>query len=119
MRFCDECPGVIEWSSEEIVIPYVCPTDGQPHRYFPDFWLRVLTKSGGVEERLVEIKPKSETLPPKPTARKTKRYVEEALKYAKNNAKWEAAREMCKRNNWTFHVLTEDSVTRGRKGGRR
>ena len=31
---------VIEWGSEEVIIPYRSPLDGKVHRYFPDFMLK-------------------------------------------------------------------------------
>jgi hypothetical protein len=38
-KFLDDNPNVLRWSSEEIVIPYVKPTDGKVHRYYPDYWV--------------------------------------------------------------------------------
>lgn len=43
MNFCDSSPAVIEWSSEEIAIPYVKPTDNKVHHYFLDFWMKYLS----------------------------------------------------------------------------
>jgi len=37
MVYVDDNPAIIEWSSEEIAIPYLCPTDDRWHRYYPDF----------------------------------------------------------------------------------
>ena len=37
MNYCEGNPMVIEWSSEEIVVPYKSPIDKRIHRYFPDF----------------------------------------------------------------------------------
>ena len=31
----------------------------------------------------------------------------ETLTYAKNQAKWEAARKYCDKNGWEFKILTE------------
>ena len=50
MRWCDENPNVITWSSEELSIPYLCPTDRRNHRYFPDFYMKVKTKTNKYEE---------------------------------------------------------------------
>ena len=41
MIYCDTTASVIEWGSEELVIPYVSPWDGRYHRYFPDFLLKL------------------------------------------------------------------------------
>ena len=32
MVYCDKNPLVIEWGSEEIIIPYLSPWDGRMHR---------------------------------------------------------------------------------------
>ena len=42
MIFCDRTRSIVEWGSEEIIIPYRCPTDGKVHRYYPDFYIKVL-----------------------------------------------------------------------------
>jgi hypothetical protein len=37
MVYLDENKSIIQWSSEEIAIPYISPLDIRYHRYFPDF----------------------------------------------------------------------------------
>ena len=59
MKYCDDNDAILEWSSEEIIIPYRSPVDGKLHRYFPDFWVR--TPNG---QTLIEIKPKRQCKPP-------------------------------------------------------
>ena len=54
MVYCDEQDDIVEWGSEELVVPYISPLDRKRHRYFPDFYIR--TKNG--DKFLVEIKPK-------------------------------------------------------------
>jgi hypothetical protein len=39
MVYCDNTKSVLEWGSEEVIIPYVSPWDGKVHRYFPDFYM--------------------------------------------------------------------------------
>ena len=41
MVYCDNTESVIEWGSEEIIIPYKSPWDGRIHRYFPDFYCKI------------------------------------------------------------------------------
>ena len=103
-RWLDEQAFVTSWSSEEVIIPYRCKTDGQMHRYFVDV---KLTFSDG-RTLLVEVKPAKETEPPKKPARKTARYITEVMTYAKNMSKWEAALEYAADRGWTFEVCTED-----------
>ena len=106
MKYCDDNPDIIEWGSEEIVIPYISPIDGKKHRYFPDFYLK--TSNG--DKFLVEIKPKRQTKPPKVPKRKTRRFIYETHEWGRNQAKWEAANKLCKRNGWKFLILTEDHL---------
>ena len=35
MVYCDQSDNIIEWGSEEVIIPYISPLDGRMHRYFP------------------------------------------------------------------------------------
>jgi hypothetical protein len=104
----DKDPNVINWSSEETVIPYVSPADGLFHRYFVDFQYK--TSDG--KTYLIEIKPISQTLQPRPpkTKRASKRYMKEVETYAVNKAIWDAAEEYCQDRDWTFKVLTEKDL---------
>ena len=34
MVYCDTNASILEWSSEEVVVPYVSPVDNRYHRYF-------------------------------------------------------------------------------------
>jgi hypothetical protein len=106
MNWCDGDRSVVSWSSEEVVIPYKCPTDNKVHRYFPDFWLKIKEPTG-TQEYLVEVKPLKQTQQPKPQKRQTKRYITEVLTYAKNDAKWRAAQEYCDDRKWNFRIITE------------
>jgi len=104
-RWCDENPQVLKWVSEEIVIPYYYPLDKKYHRYFVD--LKMTTAAGTF---LIEIKPKSQTVPPKKPSRQTQRYLTEAATYVKNQCKWKAAEEYAKDRGWEFHIWTEDVI---------
>jgi len=98
-------PDVVKWSSEELVIPYICGTDKRVHRYFTDMLIQ--WKDGSVT--VVEIKPKKETFAPVAKKGKSKkRLVEEGLTYIKNISKWEFAKEFCTKRGWTFEVWHED-----------
>lgn len=106
MLWCDSNPKVVSWSSEELILPYLCPTDGSYHRYFVDFQIKLA--SG--KNLWIEVKPKKYTQPPKRPKRQTRRYIAEILSYAKNQAKWKAADELAKKNNAQFSVWTEDTL---------
>jgi hypothetical protein len=47
--------------------------------------------------------------PPKPK-RQTKQYIAEVYEYAKNQSKWEAAREWCADRGYEFKVITEHEL---------
>lgn len=110
MKYCDNNPAVVKWSSEEIRIPYRSPIDNQVHNYYVDFFMEVKTTDGSVKKMLVEIKPKKFTMPPVQPKRKTKRYIAEVFEWGKNDAKWKSAREWCHKRGWEFMILTEDHL---------
>lgn len=110
MKYLDDNPAILEWSSEEIAIPYVCPTDNRWHRYFPDFVVKVRKADGGVQTMILEVKPKKETMEPKVSKRKTKQYITEVMTWGKNQAKWKAATEYCADRSWIFKLITEDQL---------
>ena len=110
MVHLDENPGVVKWSSEEVVIPYLSPVDNRWHRYFPDFYVQSKNKDGMLESRILEVKPKSQAVAPKAKKRVTKQYIQEVMTYGINEAKWKAATEYCKDRNWKFMVITEDDL---------
>ena len=110
MKWCDNHDHILEWGSEEIVVPYRSPLDGKVHRYFVDFYAKVRNKSGTAKKYLIEVKPKKQTVEPKIPKRKTKRYLTEVTTYITNQAKWEAAREWCADHGLEFIILTEDHL---------
>ena len=110
MGYCDKNPRILEWGSEELIIPYRLPTDGKIHRYFPDFYVKVKRADGKLRKMIIEVKPKKYTVEPKIPKRKTKSFVREVYEWGKNTAKWKAAREFCRDRNMDFVILTEDHL---------
>jgi hypothetical protein len=109
MNWLDLNPDVVQWSSEEFVIPYVCKTDGRPHRYFIDF---VVTFRSGIK-MLVEVKPDKQVQKPMVAGKKlTQRLVEEVSTYAKNTSKWEAAIAYCEKSGYVFQIWGETALKR-------
>ena len=109
-KYCDSNPSIIQWGSESVVVPYVCPTDGNLHRYFVDFYIKV--KQGDtVTKFLIEIKPKRQTQKPTPSPRKKQQtLIKEQLAYIKNTAKWESAKTWANKNGYKFLILTEEEL---------
>ena len=65
MRRLDHLSSVVNWSSEEVRIPYISPIDGKRHTYHPDFLVHVRNKQGMMETHIWEIKPHAQTIMPK------------------------------------------------------
>ena len=110
MVYCDKNPNILEWGSEELALPYRSPIDNRIHRYFPDFYIKVKESTGQIKKYLVEVKPKRQTVEPTVQKRKTKQYIYEVTEWAKNQAKWKAAREFCEDRQWQFKIVTEDDL---------
>lgn len=100
---------VIEWSSEETVIPYQ-DLNGTIRRYFVDFWVKRKVGDQIITE-LIEIKPYKETIPPVLTeGKKTKTKIREVLTWDINSRKWEAAKKYCEKRGWIFRIVTEKEL---------
>jgi len=109
MNYFDLNESVMWWASEEVIVPYRDPF-GKRRRYFPDFIIRIKTREGKTKTIMIEVKPENQKNPPKKQQRKTKKYINEVITYATNQAKWEAARDYCADRGWEFQVLTEKDM---------
>ena len=110
MKYCDSNANILEWGSEEVIVPYRSPIDNRYHRYFPDFYIKVKESTGTIKRMIIEIKPQKQCIEPKVQKKKTRSYVYQVCEYAKNQAKWEAAKEFCEDRKWEFKVLTENEL---------
>ena len=110
LYYCDTNENILEYSSEEVIIPYKSPVDNRYHRYFVDFYIKYKDANGKIKKALIEIKPFRQTQEPKVQKRKTKGYIYEVVEYAKNQAKWKAAEEWCLDHGYEFKVLTENEL---------
>lgn len=106
----DSHPSVTKWASEEFYIPYKSPIDRRYHRYFPDIYVESVSPDGFIEKTVYEIKPKTQTVPPKKRDKITKSYKREVITWGINKAKWEAAEDYCSKRGWKFEFLTEDEI---------
>ena len=110
MVYCDTNNSVLEWGSEEVIIPYLSPLDGKVHRYFPDFYIKIRQRNGSIKKMIIEIKPKKQCKPPKPVTRKTRKWLNEIKTYSINEAKWKSATKWCKNYDMEFKILNEDHL---------
>ena len=108
MVYCDKNDAIIEWGSEEVIVPYLSPMDGKIHRYFPDFYMKVRQADGSTKKFIIEVKPKSQCKQPvKNPKRKTKKWYNDVKNFVINEAKWKSANEFCLDNGMEFKILTE------------
>lgn len=115
MRKCDSHPGIIQWASECIQIPYQHPLTGRPTVYIPDFLIKYQDQTGKMHVELVEIKPSSQS-----TLEAANSAVNRAHVHV-NAAKWAAAVEWCAAKGIRFRVITENEIfdTRDARQSRR
>jgi len=110
MKFCDDKKNILQWSSEEVIVPYRSPIDNRMHRYYVDFLVTSINRNGIKETLLIEVKPKRQCKPPKKKSRVTRGYIKEVKAWGINSAKWEAATEYAENKGWKFIILTEDDL---------
>lgn len=114
MVYCDQHSKILNWSSESLGIPYISPVDNKIHTYYPDFLVEIESKEGSKKTVLIEVKPYSQCFPPKKPKRQTRRFITECATYAVNQAKWDAAKALCKKKGWEWKVLTEKELKPGK-----
>ena len=111
MVYCDRNEKVIEWGSEEVIVPYRSPWDGKMHRYFPDFYMKVKQGNGTYKKFIIEVKPKAQCKEPiKTPKRKTRKWYKEVQTWGINQAKWKSATDYCENRGMEFKILTEDHL---------
>jgi len=110
MMYLDSHRDILEWGSEEIIIPYRSPLDGRIHRYFPDFYVKRKNLKGQVSCLLIEVKPAGQVKRPVLQETVSKKYVRTVATYVVNQAKWKAAESYCKDRNWEFKIMTEKEL---------
>ena len=110
MKWLDMNINVIEWNSEEVVIPYFDPTKGKYRRYFPDFVIRVRLPDNRIKTYMLEVKPLYQTKEPQKKKRVTKKYINEVTAWSTNEAKWNQAKEYCADRGWEFKLITEKEL---------
>ena len=110
LKYLDTNPAILEYGSEEIVVPYISPLDGKAHRYFVDFHFIVRTREGIDKKYLVEVKPYSQTIEPTRPKNITESYISSVHTYLVNQAKWKYAKEFAKKAGMEFIILTEKEL---------
>jgi len=119
MSYLDRNSSVLEWSSEEIWIPYFSPWDKMKRRrrYFPDFYVKLRDKDGNIKECIMEVKPLEQTREPKKPERVTKRFLQEVHAWGINKSKWTAAKHWCESKGYEFQIITEKELGKYKNNG--
>jgi len=107
-KYFDIQDNVIKWCYECVKIPYISPIDKKKHIYYPDFMVMLKEKTGNIKTIIVEVKPEKQTK--EPLNKKRKSYNNELVTFLINEAKWEAAKNICSCNEWNFKLLTEKTL---------
>jgi len=108
-EWCDKNPDVILWSSESLRILYYDVIQRKSRSYYPDFMVKIKTKTGEINSYVIEIKPEKECK--RPVKKKNDAtYLKEVITYTRNLAKWQAASSYCEKNGIEFKILTEKTL---------
>lgn len=109
-HFLDLNDNIIKWGSETKPISYYSSVDGRVRRYFPDFFVILIDKDKKEKKLIIEVKPSTQTKPPKTYNRKRKTIINEQVDWIRNQEKWKAATEYAAKIGWEFVVLTEKEL---------
>lgn len=113
MNFLDNNVRVLRWGSEIITIPYIKPTDGRVHKYYPDFYVEYLdAKTNDMIKEIVEVKPEKQIRKPTTKGKKKQTQLYEAVTWAINTSKWKAAQQYCNHNGFRFKLMSEKHIFR-------
>lgn len=105
MEYFDNNPQIVRWGSENVIIPYIKPTDNKVHRYVMDFYVEYRDTSGNERIEIIEVKPISQTR--RSRSRNATKRIAEDVTFLVNQAKWRAALAYAAERGWKFRVLTE------------
>lgn len=130
MVWLDCMESIVQWGAECMEIPYQKThfNNGdvklKSHRYYPDFFYKMLMPDNSIKYVVMEVKPQKEyqmvlnLIAEKmviPTENKKLKNFEYDLKMAySNKQKWETMIEWCNKKGYEFIVVTE--VTMKKKG---
>lgn len=107
MKWCDNNPMVVEWSSESVRIPYYDPIKMRRRFYYPDFVIKIRNSKDDIVSYIIEIKPHKETQPPKRGKKSRRTLLYEHRTFQTNQAKWRAANDYANKLGYHFKIFTE------------
>jgi len=110
MEFCDFNPNITKVNSEGMTVKYLNPVTNKISNYYMDFMI----ETNNNKIWLVEVKPRYQTIPPKPPKNNSEKsaalYRKAIQTYAVNQAKWEATEILCEEKGWIFKIITEKEL---------
>jgi hypothetical protein len=109
-RWADKNENILNWGSENIIVPYINPLDGLVHRYFVDNFIIFKNSKNEKQKILIEIKPSTQLNKPQPGNKKKRTILYEQKTWVTNQAKWEAAEKWAKKKGYKFIILTEKEL---------
>lgn len=110
MKYLDKHPSVIEWASENVIIPYYNQIEKKTRRYFVDFYVKTQNPEGLIKKFIIEVKPASQCRPPKQRKRISTKYKNDLKRFITNQSKWKAARKWAEKRGMEFVILTEKEL---------
>jgi hypothetical protein len=110
MKYLDRAPNVLEWASENVIIPYYNQIEKKTRRYFVDFYVKVQNPEGLIKKYIIEVKPASQCRPPKRRNRISSKYKNDLRRFIVNQNKWKSARKWAEQRGMEFIILTEKEL---------
>jgi len=110
MQFLDNNMQVKRWGSEIISIPYIKPTTGRVHKYFPDFYVEYENRNGELLKEVIEVKPLKQIKKPTVRGKSKKTQLYESLTWAINMSKWKSAQLFCDKYGFKFKIMSERDI---------
>lgn len=112
MKFLDNNVKVTKWGSEIIAIPYIKPTTGRVHKYYPDFYVEYIGRNKKITQDLIEVKPEKQIRKPTTRGKSKKTQLYEALTWTVNMAKWRSAQLFCDKYGFNWKIMSEKDIFR-------
>jgi len=114
MNYCDNSNAILEWASEEIVIPYIKPTDKRVHNYYLDFWIKYVSDEYEKQEDYWELVDISKLTEQQQT--KAKLIIENKSNITPIRGKSETADPKIGKENELYHCTESDNLYIKRRG---
>lgn len=109
--YCDNHPSIVEWSSEPFYIKYHNIYDNKLHKYYPDFYFKIINETNNTEKYIVEVKPSSHLVKPEIPLKKTQKAIKNynylLKQYLTNYSKIKALNEFAQQKGYKVLLLTE------------